>query len=58
MTATATTKTLEDIMRALEIAPTNLIQKCHIRENLQLFVSLSDNRQVLYPNFGGSLVEQ
>ncbi|XP_020111458.1 ATP-dependent DNA helicase Q-like 5 [Ananas comosus] len=44
MTATATTKTLEDIMRALEIAPTNLIQKCHIRENLQLFVSLSDNR--------------
>ncbi|OAY73125.1 ATP-dependent DNA helicase Q-like 5 [Ananas comosus] len=45
MTATATTQTLEDIMRALEIAPTNLIQKCHIRENLQLFVSLSDNRQ-------------
>nr|XP_010912885.3 ATP-dependent DNA helicase Q-like 5 [Elaeis guineensis] len=44
MTATATTQTLHDIMHALEIPPNNLIQTCQIRENLQLIVTLSDNR--------------
>lgn len=46
MTATATTRTLDDIMSALDITPTNLIQKTQLRENMQLSVSLSRNRQV------------
>ncbi|XP_072955361.1 ATP-dependent DNA helicase Q-like 5 [Typha angustifolia] len=44
MTATATAQTLQDIMNALEIPPTNLIRTCQIRENLQLSISLSNNR--------------
>ncbi|XP_042506131.1 ATP-dependent DNA helicase Q-like 5 isoform X2 [Macadamia integrifolia] len=44
MTATATIKTLHVVMRSLEIPATNLIQISHIRENLQLSVTLSDNR--------------
>ncbi|XP_077211920.1 DEAD/DEAH box RNA helicase family protein [Tasmannia lanceolata] len=44
MTATATVKTLCDVMCSLEIPPTNLIQTSQIRENLQLFVTLSGNR--------------
>lgn len=46
MTATATTKTLNDVMCALEIPQTNLIKSAHMRDNLQLSVSLSRNRQV------------
>ncbi|XP_028113388.1 ATP-dependent DNA helicase Q-like 5 isoform X5 [Camellia sinensis] len=44
MTATATTKTLNDVMCALEISPTNLIKASHLRDNLQLSVTLSRNR--------------
>ncbi|XP_020246130.1 ATP-dependent DNA helicase Q-like 5 [Asparagus officinalis] len=44
MTATATNRTLHDIMHALEIPESNLIQACKIRENLQHFVTLSGNR--------------
>ncbi|XP_043726213.1 ATP-dependent DNA helicase Q-like 5 isoform X2 [Telopea speciosissima] len=44
MTATATTKTLHVVMCSLEIPATNLIQTSHIRENLQLSVTLSANR--------------
>lgn len=44
MTATATTTTLNAVMSALEIPSTNLIQKAHLRDNLQLSVSLSANR--------------
>ncbi|KAG5521911.1 hypothetical protein RHGRI_034211 [Rhododendron griersonianum] len=46
MTATATTKTLDDVMCALEIPQTNLIKSAHLRDNLLLSVSLSRNRQV------------
>ncbi|KAH9708363.1 ATP-dependent DNA helicase q4 [Citrus sinensis] len=42
MTATATTTTLRDVMSALEIPLSNLIQKAQLRDNLQLSVSLSD----------------
>ncbi|KAL5717723.1 DNA helicase [Ranunculus cassubicifolius] len=44
MTATATTKTLQAVMSALDIPQTNLIQKCQIRENLRLSVSFSGDR--------------
>ncbi|KAH0465923.1 hypothetical protein IEQ34_006026 [Dendrobium chrysotoxum] len=44
MTATATTQTLHDIMGALEIPSTSLINTRQIRENLQLFITSSDNR--------------
>ncbi|XP_068327959.1 ATP-dependent DNA helicase Q-like 5 [Pyrus communis] len=44
MTATATATTLGSVMSALEIPPTNLIQKAILRDNLQLSVSLSGNR--------------
>ncbi|KAJ4961023.1 hypothetical protein NE237_020933 [Protea cynaroides] len=44
MTATATIKTLNVVMCALEIPATNFIQTSQIRENLQLSVTLSDNR--------------
>ncbi|KAL2543343.1 ATP-dependent DNA helicase Q-like 5 [Abeliophyllum distichum] len=44
MTATATTKTLHDIMHALEIPPPNLIQSAQLRGNLHLSVSMSGNR--------------
>ncbi|KAM7484102.1 hypothetical protein LguiA_000111 [Lonicera macranthoides] len=47
MTATATTKTLHDVMSALEIPSTNLIQASQLRDNLQLSVSMSGNRQVM-----------
>lgn len=45
MTATATSKTLQEIMHALEIPAANLIQTCQIRDNIQLFVISSGNRQ-------------
>ncbi|KAJ8484179.1 hypothetical protein OPV22_016664 [Ensete ventricosum] len=44
MTATATTQTFHDIMCALEIPHDNVIKMCYVRENLQLFVTLSENR--------------
>ncbi|KAG8640021.1 ATP-dependent DNA helicase Q-like 5 isoform X3 [Manihot esculenta] len=44
MTATATSTTLNAVMSALEISSANLIQKPHLRDNLQLSVSLSGNR--------------
>ncbi|KAG9139556.1 hypothetical protein Leryth_016329 [Lithospermum erythrorhizon] len=44
MTATATTKTLHDVMHALEIPPLNLIQSAQLRDNLHLSVSISKNR--------------
>ncbi|KAF2292854.1 hypothetical protein GH714_029384 [Hevea brasiliensis] len=44
MTATATNTTLNAVMSALEISSANLIQKPHMRDNLQLSVSLSGNR--------------
>ncbi|XAR64431.1 DNA helicase [Bertholletia excelsa] len=40
MTATATTKTLNDIMCALEIPPTNLIKIAQLRDNLHLMKDL------------------
>jgi ATP-dependent DNA helicase Q4 len=46
MTATATVTTLNAVMSALAIPQTNLIQKEQLRENLQLSLSLSGNRQV------------
>ncbi|KAK9117479.1 hypothetical protein Sjap_016426 [Stephania japonica] len=46
MTATATSRTLHAIMCALDIPLQNLIQTTQIRENLQLSVTLSGNRQV------------
>ncbi|KAK9050905.1 hypothetical protein SSX86_027530 [Deinandra increscens subsp. villosa] len=48
MTATATTKTMQDVMCSLEIPPTNLVQAAQIRDNLQLSVSMSGNRQVKF----------
>ncbi|KAF9602922.1 hypothetical protein IFM89_032804 [Coptis chinensis] len=56
MTATATTKTLRAVMSSLDIPPTNLVQKSQIRENLQLSVTLSGDRQVVLlvnERFGG-----
>uniref|UniRef100_A0ACD5USP1 Uncharacterized protein n=1 Tax=Avena sativa TaxID=4498 RepID=A0ACD5USP1_AVESA len=44
MTATATTQTLQEIVSTLEIPSSNLIQTSQIRENLQLSISMSDNR--------------
>ncbi|KAF4378775.1 hypothetical protein F8388_006226 [Cannabis sativa] len=44
MTATATTTTLHAVMSALEIPPTSLIQKAHLRDNLHLSVSLSKDK--------------
>lgn len=44
MTATATTKTLYSVMHALDIPSSNLIQAVKPRDNLQLSVSLSENR--------------
>ncbi|KAK9108420.1 hypothetical protein Syun_024431 [Stephania yunnanensis] len=48
MTATATSRTLHAIMCALDIPLQNLIQTTQIRENLQLSVTLSGNRQVYF----------
>ncbi|KAL5552481.1 hypothetical protein UlMin_039882, partial [Ulmus minor] len=45
-TATATTTTLNAVVSALVIPSSNLIQKSQLRENFQLSVSLSRNRQV------------
>ncbi|KAL5991138.1 hypothetical protein ACLOJK_012044 [Asimina triloba] len=45
MTATATTKTLQTIVCALEIPSANIIQISQVRGNLQLNVTLSGNRQ-------------
>ncbi|XP_073059214.1 ATP-dependent DNA helicase Q-like 5 [Primulina eburnea] len=44
MTATATTRTLHDVMHALEIPATNLIKLDNLRENLHLSISVSGNR--------------
>ncbi|KAK4779624.1 hypothetical protein SAY87_015730 [Trapa incisa] len=44
MTATATRATLSSVMSALEIPATNLILKAHLRDNLLLSVSLSQNK--------------
>ncbi|RLM73060.1 ATP-dependent DNA helicase Q-like 5 [Panicum miliaceum] len=44
MTATVTTQTLEEIVNALEIPSDNLIKTSQIRDNLQLSISMSDNR--------------
>ncbi|TVU15483.1 hypothetical protein EJB05_39006, partial [Eragrostis curvula] len=44
MTATATVQTLEEIVNALEIPSENLIKTSQVRENLQLCISMSDNR--------------
>ncbi|XP_071929022.1 ATP-dependent DNA helicase Q-like 5 isoform X2 [Coffea arabica] len=44
MTATATSKTLHNVMHALEIPATNLIQAVKMRENLQLSLSQTGNR--------------
>lgn len=44
MTATATIRTLNTVMSALEIPLTNLVQRSYLRDNLQLSVSLSGNR--------------
>ncbi|XP_073145209.1 ATP-dependent DNA helicase Q-like 5 isoform X2 [Henckelia pumila] len=44
MTATATTRTLHDVMHALEIPATNLIKSDNLRENLHLSISMSGNR--------------
>ena len=46
MTATATKKTLLDVMNALDIPPANLIQAAQLRDNFKLSVSISENRQV------------
>lgn len=46
MTATATTKTLCDVMHALEIPAANLVHSAKVRDNLHLSVSLSGNRYV------------
>ncbi|KAG5528754.1 hypothetical protein RHGRI_029424 [Rhododendron griersonianum] len=46
MTSTATTKTLDDVMCALEIPQTNFIKSAHMKDDLLLSVSLSRNRQV------------
>ncbi|KAJ0037561.1 hypothetical protein Pint_23667 [Pistacia integerrima] len=45
MTATATVTTLHDVLSALEIPASNLIQKAILRDNLQLSVSLSGNNR-------------
>ncbi|KAL6562719.1 hypothetical protein OROGR_003726 [Orobanche gracilis] len=44
MTATATNKTLCDVMQALEIPPANLVHSTKLRDNLHLSVSMSGNR--------------
>lgn len=44
MTATATKKTLQSILHSLEISPSDVVQVSHLRENLQLSFSFSDNR--------------
>nr|XP_043626799.1 ATP-dependent DNA helicase Q-like 5 [Erigeron canadensis] len=44
MTATATTKTMNDVMCSLDIPYTNLVQAAQVRDNLQLSVSLSEHR--------------
>lgn len=44
MTATATKKTLQSILHSLEISPRDVVQVSHMRENLQLSFSFSQNR--------------
>lgn len=44
MSATATIRTLHDVMHALEIPATNLIKLDNLRENLHLSISVSGNR--------------
>ncbi|CAO2829423.1 unnamed protein product [Amaranthus hypochondriacus] len=46
MTATATQKALHAVMLALDIPSTNLVQTHHLRNNLQLSVSMSGNKKV------------
>lgn len=46
MTATATNRTLSDVMHALEIPPSNLILSTKLRDNLHLSISISRNRCV------------
>ncbi|KAJ4710900.1 DNA helicase, ATP-dependent [Melia azedarach] len=46
MTATVTTTSLHDVMSALEIPSSNLIQKAPLRDNLHLFISLSGNNRM------------
>jgi ATP-dependent DNA helicase Q4 len=48
MTATATIQTVEEIVNALEIPYDNLIKTSQIRENLQLSISMSDNRYATF----------
>ncbi|KAL9225578.1 hypothetical protein vseg_001483 [Gypsophila vaccaria] len=43
MTATATRKTLDAVMHALDIPSNNLVKTAQLRDNLQLSVSLSGN---------------
>ncbi|GMH01518.1 hypothetical protein Nepgr_003357 [Nepenthes gracilis] len=51
MTATSTRKTLNAIMNALDITATNLVESAQLRNNLQLSVSLSGNRQAQIHSF-------
>ncbi|XP_031121821.1 ATP-dependent DNA helicase Q-like 5 [Ipomoea triloba] len=44
MTATATVKALHNVMQALDIPSTNLIQTTKLRNNLQMSISMSSNR--------------
>lgn len=44
MTATATKKTLQSILHSLEISPGDVVQVSHMRENLQLSFSFTENR--------------
>ncbi|XP_057529039.1 ATP-dependent DNA helicase Q-like 5 isoform X2 [Amaranthus tricolor] len=46
MTATATQKALHAVMHALDIPSMNLVQTHHLRNNLQLSVSMSGNKKV------------
>jgi len=49
MTATATRKTLNAIMSALDIPSVNLVQTVPLRNNLQLAVSSSGNNKYKFP---------
>ncbi|CAI9093261.1 OLC1v1028725C2 [Oldenlandia corymbosa var. corymbosa] len=46
MTATATSKTLHDVMHALEIPAGNLIQAAKMRDNLQLSLSMTGGNRM------------
>ena len=49
MTATATQKALHAVMHALDIPSMNLVQTHHLRNNLQLSVSMSGNKKYALP---------